>query len=208
VIIYGGGGHAKVIIDIVHKARRYQIAGLIDDDPAKRGEKLLGEEVIGTFADLRRLCDEATGLIIGIGDNRARCRVWERLQPLSISYFCAIHPTAVLAEEVEIGEGAVVMAGAIVNSCTRIGRHAILNTGSCIEHDCRVGDFAHIAPGAVLCGAVQVGNLSLVGVGAKVLPGVSIGREAIVGGGAVVTRDVADGMCVVGVPARPSAAGT
>jgi sugar O-acyltransferase (sialic acid O-acetyltransferase NeuD family) len=205
LLIYGAGGHAKVIVDIVHACGDFEIAGLIDDNPNKVGEKLLGEEVIGTFSDLVRLCSEDMGIILGIGENRARFHVWERLQKAAVKckYVTAIHPSAMVGEEVTLGEGTVVMAGTVINPGSRVGRHCIVNTASSIDHDCRIGDFVHIAPGAVLCGGVHVGDLSLVGVGATVLPGINIGREAVVGAGAVVTSDVPDSACVVGVPARP-----
>jgi sugar O-acyltransferase (sialic acid O-acetyltransferase NeuD family) len=203
LIIYGAGGHAKIVIGIIHKCRKYRIAALIDDDAGRKGERLLGEEVIGAFADLPRLLSRTRHLIIAVGDNGARHRLWERLRGLSPSYAEAVHPSATLGEQVTIGEGTVVMAGAIINCCTRIGNHSIVNTRSSIDHDCSIGDFVHIAPGVTLCGSVHVGKLSLVGAGATVLPGVTVGHEAVVGAGAIVIRDVLDGECVVGVPAKP-----
>ncbi len=203
VIIYGGGGHAKVIIDIVHQSGEYEIVGVFDDDVSRKAKALLGVEVLGAFPQFSEVYDGTTGLIIGIGDNTARHRVWEKLQSLPIRYVRAVHPSAVIGHEVELGEGAVVMAGAVINCCSKLGAHSIANTRSSIGHDCHVGDFVHIAPGVVLCGGVRVGRTSLVGAGAVVLPGVTIGRNVVVGGGAVATRDVPDGACVVGVPAKP-----
>jgi sugar O-acyltransferase (sialic acid O-acetyltransferase NeuD family) len=202
LMIYGAGGHARLIIDIVHKSGEFEIVGLIDDNPDREDENMLGEKVKGTFADLRHLSNEISGLIIGIGDNRARRRVWEKLRPLGVNYAQAVHPSAILGGEVLVGEGTVVMAGTVISCRARVGCHSIVNTRSLVGHDCRIGDFVHIAPGAVLCGTVRVGDLSLVGASATLLPSVTVGREVVVGAGSVVTKDIPDGVRVVGVPAR------
>jgi len=108
--------------------------------------------------------------VIAVGDNRSRkCEAMCIDTPWEI----IIHPTA-LAYDYEIGEGTVVMAGAIIQPGVLIGKHCIINTGATIDHDCVLEDFVHIAPGAHLCGNVHVGEGTLVGVGVGIAPNTTI----------------------------------
>ncbi|HMX17116.1 MAG TPA: DapH/DapD/GlmU-related protein, partial [Rhodocyclaceae bacterium] len=114
-----------------------------------------------------------------------------------------VHYLAIIGRPVAICAGTVLMAGVVVNPEPRIGSHAIVNTGASVDHDCVIGDGVHVAPGCRICGEAAVGDGALLGVGAVVLPGCRVGAGAVVGAGATVTADVADGMVVVGTPARP-----
>lgn len=202
VLIYGSSGHGKVVIDIVEQERKYQIDGVIDDDPAIQGQDLCGYPILGGFELLNGDAYRDCKLILAIGDNRARKRLWEKVKELGYELACAIHPSAQVAREVSIGPGTVLMANTAINSGTKVGENVIVNTGATIDHDCILGNYVHISPGAHLAGNIKVGELSHIGIGASVIHGVRIGKGVIIGAGAAVIDDIPDNVTAVGVPAK------
>jgi sugar O-acyltransferase (sialic acid O-acetyltransferase NeuD family) len=203
VFVFGASGHAKVVIDILERMKGVKVAFVVDDAEGARGRKLCGYPVIGGRDALLANRRRARAGIVAIGDNGARARVAEWLAQQGFRAASAIHPAAAIARGVEIGDGTVVMAGAVINSEARIGRHAIINTGATLDHDCAIGDCAHIAPGCNLCGEVSVGAGTLLGVGTCVIPCVRIGAGVVVGAGSTVLRDIPDGARMAGSPCRP-----
>lgn len=193
--LLGASGHAKVIIDSL-KASGKKISGLFDDNPEVK--ELLGYNVFGSF-DSNRLGDEE--LIISVGLNHIRKKIVDKL-PGEIRYGNAIHPSAIMSEHASLGEGTVVMQGAVIQSSVSIGKHCIINTTASVDHDCLLEDYVHISPNATLCGAVSVGEGSQIGAGAVVIPGIKIGKWSLVAAGAVVMKDVPDNVLVLGNPAR------
>ena len=139
--------------------------------------------------------------IITIGDNRARKIVAERYKGYC-KWIKIIHPFPYVHPTVEIGEGSVIFAGAVIQPEARIGNHVIINTGVSVDHDSEIEDYVHIAPGVHLAGGVFAGEGALVGIGSSVLPYRQIGKWATVGTGAVVNKNIPDFLTVVGVPAK------
>jgi len=196
VLVLGGGGHAKPVIETL-RALGAEILGVLDDAP--RGA-VLGVPVLGGMADLCRLGGDAA--VIAIGDNAIRARLGARCREAGLALPALIHPSALVSGSATIGEGAQVMARAVIGAEARIGTLALVNTGAIVEHDAVIGDAAHIAPGAVLCGFVRVGARALIGAGAVLRPGVAVGEDAVVAPGAAVSEAVGDAARVGGVPAR------
>ena len=204
LVVFGAGGHAKVVIDIIEQQGIYEIAGLLDDDLKHQGKRFFGYPVLGTRADLPALFSaQLRHAIVTIGDNASRAAVAAHLDQHGWRFASAVHPRASVGRGVKIGPGSVVMAGCVVNADAYLGGQVIVNTGATVDHDCRIEDAVHLAPGCHLCGGVRVGQGSLIGAGSTVIPGVNIGRNVIVGAGSTVIRDVADAMTVSGSPARP-----
>ncbi len=191
--LYGASGHAKVIVDILQN-NGIHIENIIDDNP--KSNNLLGIEVIKTDKFDFNFFDNA---IISIGNNKVRKKISIKFD---INYANAIHPKAQISNFAKIGEGTVVMAGAIINPDTKVGKHCIINTGAIIEHDCFIENFVHISPGTTLAGNISVGEGTHVGIGATIIQGVVIGKWATIGAGAVIIRDVPDYAVVVGNPGR------
>lgn len=201
LLIYGAGGHGKVVLDIVEQEDRYNIAGFIDDNPAKQGKNFCGYPVLGDFNFLNKTARNYQ-LILAVGDKRTRSRLWSRLKKLGYKLASAVHPSAQVGRDVSIGPGSVLMANTVVNPGTKVGVNVIINTGATIDHDCLIQDYVNIAPGAHLAGNVQVGEFSHIGIGASVIQGIKIGKNTIIGAGAAVIRDIPSDVIAVGVPAE------
>jgi len=206
VIGFGAGGHAKVVIEILRLATGFEIVGLLDRNVKLRGSDVLGVPVLGDDSFASALA--ARGVrhaFVGIGGTASTCarrRVFDRVRELGFDVVSAVHPSAVVSPSAVVGAGATIMAGVVVNASAMFGVDVTVNTGAVVEHDCRLGDHVHVATGARLAGGVTVLDGAHVGVGATIRQGMTIGRRSVVGAGAVVVDDVADGVIVVGVPAR------
>ena len=195
IFLYGAGGHAKVILDIL-QSRGMSVAGIIDDNP--QIEEWMGHSVIR-----RSGIPSGSSVIISIGANATRKALDEILSGRGISFATGIASSAIVSSNAEIGEGSVVMQGTILQSGCRIGRHCIVNTGASVDHECILEDYVHVSPHATLCGNVHVEEGAWIGAGAVVIPGVRIGRWSVVGAGSVVCRDIPDNVVAYGNPVRP-----
>ena len=200
IVVVGAGGHAHVVIDCL-LAGGHEVVGIVDQDVRHKGTRILGVDVKGDESTLTDL--DYDKVIVAIGDNATRRRVFLELVATGETSVTAIHPRSTIAQGVSMGEGAVVFAGVVINPAAEIGANTIVNTSASVDHHCIVGAHVHIAPGAHLGGECQIGEGAFVGIGATILPRVRIGANATVGGGAVVIRNVPDGGLVVGNPARP-----
>lgn len=187
--IFGASGHGKVVLDIL-KQNNVNVTAFIDDN-----------ESLSSFCNYPvQQSKEVDKLVIAIGDNRVRSEISASLSSdISAPLF---HPRSIIADFSDIGLGTVVMAGCVVNLDVSVGKHVILNSNATIEHDCLIEDFVHISPGATLCGGVTIGEGTHIGANAVVLPGIKIGKWCRIGAGAVVTKNVEDGLTLVGNPAR------
>lgn len=193
MILFGAGGHAKVIISIL---RANGIVPKLIYDKNPNIAVLCGIPVTNPY-DPQRYADAE--VIVSIGDNRMRKIISEGI---SHRFGRAIHPTAILDDSITVGEGTVIMQGAMVQADALLGRHVIINTGASVDHDSSIGDFVHVAPGSVICGNVQVGDHTLVGAGSTVTQNLSIGKNCLITAGSVVTQSIPDGAIVRGNPAR------
>lgn len=206
VLIWGASGHAKVVAFIIRAEGRYDVAGFIDDvSPGRDGHLFEGSRVYASREAMDSLLAQGVrhGLV-AIGNNDVRFRLADEMRRRGLTLARATHPSAVVADDVGVGEGTVVAAGCVVHPGTRLGENVIVNTAAVIDHDGVIGDGAHVAPGCVLAGHVQVGRLSFIGAGSVIRDGVSIGERVTVGAGSVVIDSLPDGVTAYGVPARLS----
>ena len=192
VLLQGGGGHAKVVLDLL-LGEGIVVPALVD---AKFTGDMFG---VPRMKEYDPTFERDAFVIVAIGDNAIRKRVAESTKH---TFTNAIHRSAIISSSVTLGLGNMILHGAIVQAQSTIGNHVIINTGAQVDHDCVVEDFAHIAPRVVLCGNVTVGEGTLIGAGATVIPGKKIGKWATIGAGAVVVKDIPDFAVAVGHPAR------
>ena len=201
IYLYGGGGHAKVIADVLSRQNRW-VAGFVVDSAAEVGVSIHGVPVLPS-THLSNIDPQNSQWIVAIGNNKVRQAIAQKLAAQGYTFTIAIHPSAQISQRATIGPGTVVMPNATINVDATIGQHAIINTGTVIDHDCHIADYAHIAPNCGLCGSVRVGTGSLLGVGTQVIPGKTIGEWSVCGAGSVLVKDVPARCLAYGVPTAP-----
>lgn len=194
LIIIGASGHGKVVADCAVKNGYEHIVFLDDDESVTHCGKY---QVMGRSAEADRLPGD---VIVAIGNAGFRKKIQTETDEKRL--VTLIHPEAVVGDDVEIGAGSVVMAGAVINPGSRVGKGVIVNTCSSIDHDCKIGDFVHVAVGAHLAGSVEVGDGSWIGAGAVINNNLHICGNCMIGAGAVVVKDIKDAGTYVGVPVR------
>jgi len=203
MVIWGAGGHAMVVADIICLQGEYQIIGYLDNiNPHRQHTFFLGTEILGGEEQLDLLRGQGiTHIIIGFGNCEARLKAAKTASTKGFQLVTAIHPGAIIASGVMIGVGSVIAAGAVINSRCHIGENVIINTSASVDHECIIGDGAHISPGVHLAGKVTVGKGTWIGIGACVIDLISIGSASLIGAGAVIVNDIPDKVVAYGNPA-------
>jgi len=203
-VIVGCGGHGRVVLDVLRNAGRFEPVCFVDSNLEFHGRHVDGIPVVGLVDDLPRLRDEqgVQHAIVAIGDNGVRRKFAERIEGFGIELINAVHPSANIALNANLGRNVVVAAGALVSAHVQIGDSVILNTGCIVDHESMIGTATHVCPGARIAGRVVIDSGAFVGIGSTIIQNLRVGCEAVVGAGAVVIRDVAPLSTVVGVPAR------
>tara|TARA_B100001059_G_scaffold231462_1_gene267331 strand:- start:995 stop:1594 length:600 start_codon:yes stop_codon:yes gene_type:complete len=196
----GNGGHARVCRDVLAMSGFKEIGYVLGkgssvDEPASHNKYLGTDEWL-----LEQPADELL-LVNGVGgepDAVSRSIVFDKYCSVGFKFATLIHPSAYLADDVMLGEGAQIMAGAIIQPNCSIASNSIINTRASIDHDCVIHSHVHIAPGAVLCGGVVVGEGGFVGAQACIIPGIYIGSHAVIGAGSTVRKGVENNARFVG----------
>jgi UDP-N-acetylbacillosamine N-acetyltransferase len=204
IVIWGASSHAMVVADIIKQNKTCQLIGFLDDVNTERHHTLFcGLPILGGREQLDEL--KAKGIdnvIIGIGDCHVRLSLAELVRAHGLNLQTVVHPRSVIADDVTIGDGTVVVAGAVINTGSKIGENVIINTMASVDHECTVEDGVHLCPGVHVAGRVTIGRASQLSIGAVVKDRIRIGAGSIIGAGAVVIRDIPDGVVAYGTPAK------
>jgi len=193
------GGH--IARNIAGYGGRYEIAGFLDDDPAKIGTSLFDYSVLGPVEDALELMD--ANIVVGIAFPNTKEAVIQTLsQNSTLVYPVLIHNKAWVSEDVSVGKGTVIYPGTCINYGSQIGNFVVMNMNCSLGHHTLVGDFSSLAPGVNTGGHTQIGRLVDMGIGASTLQDVKLGDHSVIGGQSMVIRDVKKETCVAGVPAK------
>lgn len=205
IVIIGGGGFSKQVIELIERINlikpEYRLLGIIDDNENRIGGNVLGYEVIGDTSYVKRISrrHEIFG-VIAIGDGETRMKISRELT--DVRWENLIHPSAIVSDYGEMGEGNVICAGVVINPDYQIGNHSHVNIGTTLGHDLVIFDYVTIMPGARISGNVNLKTNSTVGTGSTVLQGLTIEENVVLGAGAVITKDTDANSLYVGVPAK------
>jgi sugar O-acyltransferase (sialic acid O-acetyltransferase NeuD family) len=199
LVVYGAGGHGKVVAEAALQSGRFDVLGFLDDDAVHH--TWCGLPILGGRGALFTL-ERSVEIALGIGTNADRAQAGLGILAAERSLATVVHPTASIASRVSLGAGTYVGPLAVVHADASTGRGCIVNSGAIVEHDCVLGDWVHVSPRAALGGGVRLGEGVHAGLGALVLPGLHLGPWTRVGAGAVVTASLPPGVTAVGIPAR------
>ena len=193
ILLIGGGGHCKSVIDVIEAERKYDIAGIIDKD-LEIGYRILEKyKVIGRDEDLEKLRKECKYAIITVGQiktPRIRIKLYELLKNLNYELPVIISPLAYVSKYAEIGEGTIVMHNALVNAGAKVGKNCIINNKSLVEHDAVIGNHCHISTAAIINGEVIIGNEVFIGSNCVISNNITIVSNSVIGVGSVINMDI------------------
>lgn len=205
LLLIGGGGHCKSILDTLYTCNAYEEIGIIEQAHIS-AKKVLDTDIIGTEENLPALKEagytDAFISVGSVGNPAVRIKLFRQLMNLCFNIPIIVDPSSYIGFNCHIGTGVFIGKNTIINAETKIGNGAIINTNAIIEHDCEIGAFVHIAPGSTICGNTYIGNHSHIGAGATVIQSVHIGKGVIVGAGSVVVGSIEDFQRYCGVPAK------
>lgn len=204
IILVGGGGHCKSIIDSINGLEEFEIVGIVDK---KISENMgLGIDVIGNDENLGELyksgIKNAFISVGSVGNPCIRVKLYNILKNIGYNFPKIIDKTAIVSESALINDGVFVGKGAIINAKVTIEKQCIINSGTIVEHDCNISEFVHLAPGVTLSGGVSIGKRTHVGTNCTIIQNVTIGNDVIVGAGSVIIKDIKNGLKVYGNPGK------
>ncbi len=192
LVIVGGGGHCKALIDLIRAEGKYHIIGVVDDDPSLT--QVLDIPIIGTSNSLPDLAQKGLTMAInaigGIANIQVRIKIDQKIKAAGLTIPTVIHPTAYVESSALLAQGIQVFAHAYVGSDAHIKQNALINTGVIISHDCQIAEMANLSPGAILAGNVSIGQNTLIGMGVTINLGVTIGENCKVGNSAVIKSSI------------------
>lgn len=188
IILIGGGGHCKSVIDVIEQQAHFEIAGIVDKHEFL-GSKILGYQVIGSDFDLDSLAKKYQYALITVGQIKSpllRIKLFDLANKAGFILPTIISPNAYVSKYSKIGNGSVIMHHAIVNANTTIGDNCIINSKVLIEHDCFIANHCHISTNAIINGGVKIGSNCFIGSNVTTKDNITIKEKSFIKAGALV----------------------
>lgn len=191
LILIGGGGHCKSVIEVAESAG-YEIKGILDMPDEVGKDVLPGHKVIGTDDEIPQYVEECDSIItVGFIKNPTlRIKLYNKVKAAGGRLATIIASTAHVSKYAELGEGTVIMHHAFVNAGAKIGDNCIINTFVNIEHDAEVGNQCHISTGTMVNGECKIGENCFIGSQSVCANCIEIASDIIVGAGSVVRKSI------------------
>lgn len=184
LVLIGGGGHCISVIDIIEHENKFNILGILDSNT--RENNILGYKILGDDNLIPELVNKNTYFLITVGQIKS-CSIRKKIAEILIEnkakLATVISTLAYVSKHATIGEGSIIMNGAVVNAKTTIGKNCIINTKSNVEHGVSIGDFCHISTCAVVNGDSVIGNGTFIGSNTTISNDVSIKENSIISAG-------------------------
>jgi len=165
IVLIGGGGHCRSVIDVVEQTNKYEIIGIVDIKE-NIGKKVLDYEIIACDDDLETIFLSCKNAVITVGQiksNKIRVKIYDKLKQIGFNLPVIISPLSYVSKHSTIKKGTVIMHHALINANVRIGKNCIINTKALIEHDSVIEDNCHISTASVINGGVTVKENSFFG---------------------------------------------
>jgi len=189
IILIGGGGHCKSVIDVIEQEGRFEIVGIVDK-PELLGSNVLGYSVIGNDFDLDSLAKKYQYALITVGQIKSpslRIKLFDLAVKAGFTLPNIISSNAYVSKHSSIGNGVVVMHNAIVNASASIGDNCIINSKALIEHDCLISKHCHISTNATINGGVTVESGCFIGSGTITKELITISENSFIKAGSLIT---------------------
>jgi sugar O-acyltransferase (sialic acid O-acetyltransferase NeuD family) len=206
IILIGGGGHCRSVIDVIESQGQYEIFGIVDM-PDKVGTKVLGYPIIGSDSEkeLKEFKAQCPNFLVTVGQVKSaqlRKKIFHRIKVAGGQLPIIISPKAHVSKHAKVEEGTVIHHFAMINANAKVGVNCIINSRALIEHDAVVGDHCHISTHGVINGAARVGEGAMVGSNACMLPMASLPENSMLAASSILTQAVVEPGIYLGHPAK------
>lgn len=199
LFILGGGGHARVCIDIAEKMNLWNDIKILDDN--ENIKEVLNKDVVGKVKGLVSL-EANTDVFVAIGNNKIRKRIFESTLKNNLNIVSLIDPSATISQYATINKGTVIMPNVVINANAEIKENCIINSSSVVEHDCVVSKDCHLSPGSILAGGVILKSNVWIGSNSVIKENISITSNVIIGANSFINKNITKAGSYIGLPIK------